>query len=182
MTSFFKKRYEEIAEEHREENLVYRFVRQFNHIEASRTKEYGKLFVGIALLLFSADMIVKLSSMIAHAANIPVFFIGLVIISLGATLPELIFSIQSVNEHEPSMFFGNILGSIIANSTLIIGFTAIINPIKVVAIDNYIIASITFVVVFVIFAFFVNSKKRLDRWEGLVLLLIYILFILLQLL
>lgn len=179
-TSFFKKRYEEIAEEHRKESFFYRFFRRFNYIDASRRRESGRLFVGIALLLFSADMIVRLSRMVAESAGIPVFIIGLLVLAVGTSLPELAFSLRSLEDNESSMFFGNLLGSLIANSTLIIGFTSLINPIEVVAVDQYLKSAIFFVVIFLTFAFFVDSKKRLDRWEGLVLLLMYLLFAIVQ--
>src|SRR3990172_8990666 len=118
--SFFRHRFLQISQEQREEGFIYRFTRRFNNINAEKKREIGKLFVGIALLLFSADYIVKLSLSLAHAANIPIFFIGLVLLAVGTSLPEFAFSLRSIEDHEPAMFFGNLLGSTIANSTLII--------------------------------------------------------------
>lgn len=175
-TSFFRGRYEEIAKEHEKESFFYRFLRRFNHVNGVKTKELGRLFLGIALLLFSADMIVKLSMSLASSANIPVFVIGLIILAAGTSLPEFAFSLRSLEDHEPSMFFGNLLGSIIANSTLIVGVTAVIHPIEVVAVEEYVVAAFAFLIIFVTFWFFIRSKHRLDRWEAAVLLLLYIIF------
>ena len=75
------------------------------------------------------------------------------------------------------MFLGNLLGSIIANSTLILGMAATIYPIEVVAVKEVSIAAAAFVVVFLTFWFFVRSKLRLDRWEAGILLLLYIGFV-----
>ena len=177
-TGFFKSRYLEIAEEQKKESFYYRFLRQVNHIDGARTKEFGKLFVGIALLLFSADVIVKLSTQLALAAGIEVFVIGLILVAAGTSLPELVFSLRSLEDHQPSMFFGNLLGSIIANSTLVIGTAAVIYPIKMVMNSEYIIAGSAFLLVFTSFWYFIRSKHRLDRWEAGVLLLLYFIFLL----
>jgi len=174
--SLFRERFEEVAKEHKKESFIYRFLRRFNHIESARTKEFGRLFLGIAFLLFSSDVIVKIAKQIAVDANLPVFIIGLILVSIGTTLPEIAFSLKSVGDHEPTMFFGNILGSIIANSTLVVGVAATINPVELMAFKIYEESAITFLVVFALFWFFVKSKSRLDRWEALFLVLAYCVF------
>lgn len=181
-TSFFRGRYLEIAEEHKKENFVYRFFREVNHIDSKKTKEMGRLFLGIALLLFSADMIVRLSESLASTIGIPVFVVGVVILAIGTSLPELAFSLRSIEDHQPSMFFGNILGSTIANSTLILGVTTIINPIEIMAINQYVIAAVAFIVVFLAFWAYIKSGHKLERKEAVVLLLLYAIFIVVELL
>ena len=179
-SSFFRARFMEVAKEHKKESFFYRFLRRFNHINTRRTKEYGRLFVGIALLLFSADVIVKVSTQLASIANIPVFVIGLVLIAIGTSLPEFAFSLRTLEDHEPSMFFGNLLGSTIANSTLVIGTVSVIHPIKVLAVNQYFIAVIAFIVIFLSFWYFIRSKHRLDRWEAGLLLLLYLIFLIVE--
>lgn len=180
-TGFFRTRFEQIGREQQEEGFFYRFIRKVNHVQSVKTKELAKLFVGISLLLASSDLIVKASVRLAEMANIPLFVVGLIIIALGTSLPELAFSLKSLTEHEPQMFFGNILGSIIANSTLIIGVTAIIRPIQIVAFDEYLTSIIYFVAAFLIFWFFIRSKHRLDRWEAGMLLALYLSLTLIEL-
>jgi cation:H+ antiporter len=75
------------------------------------------------------------------------------------------------------MFFGNLLGSIIANSTLVVGTAAVIYPIKMVSRNEYMIAVGAFLLIFSTFWYFIRSKHRLDRWEAGVLLLLYLLFL-----
>ncbi|MFC1710415.1 calcium/sodium antiporter [Patescibacteria group bacterium] len=179
-SSFFRKRYDQIAKENEKESFFYRFMRRFNHIDGKITVEFGRLFLGIALLLFSADMIVRIAQILAVTANIPVFVVGLVVLAIGTSLPEIVFSFRSLEGHHPSMFFGNILGSTIANSTLIIGITSLIDPITVPSVDNYFIASITFIVVSLTFWYFIKTKLRLDRWEAAVLVLLYCIFVIVQ--
>ncbi|OGM01946.1 hypothetical protein A2115_03770 [Candidatus Woesebacteria bacterium GWA1_41_8] len=176
-TGFFRKRYEQIGREQQEESFAYRFFRKFNHIESKKTKEFGRVFVGIALLLFSADVIVKLSTTLATYAGIPLFVVGLVILAVGTSLPELAFSLRSLEDHEPSMFFGNLLGSIIANSTLIVGVASLINPIRIVAVHEYFLAVGAFAIIFLTFWFFIRTNHILERWEAGLLLLLYVVFL-----
>jgi len=179
-TDFFRSRYEEIAKEHQKEGFIYRFLRRFNHIDTKITKEYARFFIGIALLLFSANMIVKITNLLTGFTNIPVFVVGLVLLAIGTSLPEVVFSFRSLENHQPSMFFGNLLGSTIANSTLVLGVTSVIYPIKDVMFNEYIVAAIAFLLTATLFWIFIKSKSRLDRKEGMVLLLLYLIFIVLE--
>lgn len=179
-SSFFKDRYQEIANEHLKENFFYKFLREINHIDFDITKEYGRLFISLGVLLFSAQMLINSATKIANFLGIPIFIVGLIAIAIGTSLPELIFSLKSIKDGQPTMFFGNLLGSTIANSTLIIGLTALIHPIVIVSFIDYTNAVVAFVVIFLTFWYFIRSKHRLDRWEGGVLVLLYIIFILVE--
>lgn len=174
---FFKNQFEEISQEHKKESYFYRFVREIRFIEHGIKHDAVKLFVGIAVLLFSADVIVRTSVDIAHFVGLPVFVIGLVVIAIGTSLPELAFSLRSLEDHEPAMFFGNILGSTVVNSTLVLGLTSFIYPITVESFDKYLGAALMFVIVSIAMWLFVRTKHRLDRWEAGVLLILYVIFI-----
>lgn len=176
-SSFFRERYKDIAEEHKKENFATRFFREFTHMDGDITKEYGRLFIGIALLLLSADVIVKASQSLGGMLGINVFVVGLVLIAVGTSLPELAFSVRSLEDRHPSMFFGNLLGSVIANSTLVIGLVCLISPIAIDSYSQYLIAGLTFVVVAVLFWTFIRSKHRLDRWEAFALVFVYVVFV-----
>lgn len=180
VAGFFKDKFSEVTKEHNGESFFYKFLREINHINFDVTKEYAKLFVGLALLLFSAEQIIGSAKVLAAAMNVPVFVVALLIVSIGTTLPELVFSIKSIKSGEPKMFFGNLLGSTIANSTLIIGITAVISPITIVSFVDYRNAIITFVVIFITFWAFIRTKHRLDRWEALILLLMYFTFVVIE--
>ena len=176
-TSFFRTRYVQIGKEQQEENFVYRFLRQFNHIDTEKKREFGRLFVGIALMLFSADIIVKVAVYLASTIQMPEFVIGLVVVAIGTSLPEFAFSLRSLKEREPSMFFGNLLGSTIANSTLVIGLVALIKPIELVVVNEYFVAVVAFILIFLSFWYFIRTKHRLDRWEAAMLLILYVMFV-----
>lgn len=180
VASFFKDKLNEIVDENNQESFFYKFLREINHIDFDKTKEFGKLFLSLALLLFSSEMIISASNSFAVSIGIPVFIISLVLLSIGTSLPELVFSLKSIKSGEPKIFFGNLLGSTIVNSTLIIGVASVIHPIKIDSFVNYTNAIITFFVIFLTFWMFIKTKHRLDRWEASILVLMYILFIVLE--
>lgn len=181
-SSLFRARYMAIAKERseQEEDVVGKIFRQIVVVGKHNYQSIGRLFLGITLLLVSAEAIVRIANELSGILNIPVFLVGLIILSLGTTLPELAFSIRSLTDHHPTMFFGNLLGSVIANSTLVIGVAAVISPIRVVAAENYLIAFIAFCISFFLFFIFTRSKNMLSRWEGVILLLIYLVFVVVE--
>jgi len=175
-TSFFKIRFLEIGRYTMGGNYILRFVRHLGEVEQKADKTLGHLFVGIAALLFSSNFIVEFATDFAKASGISIFVIGVIVISLGTTLPEVVVSIQSLKKSQPGVFFGNILGSLIVNSTLILGVVSVISPMEGGNMGDYIAALITLVVTLLLFWLFTRTKNRLERWEALTLLLVYVIF------
>lgn len=172
-----RERAKELAEGRgEEEGFVRRLIRKINH-RGART-ELAWIFLGVALLLFSADMIVRMATSLANGLNLPVLLVGLFLVAVGTSLPELAFEMKAVRDGETEMVFGDLLGSVVANGTMIIGLTAIIAPIQIAAFDEYLLATLAFVIIFGVFYLFIRTKKKLERWEGAVLLVIYLVFIL----
>jgi len=168
-----------VAELSEQGALVRRFFRRMN--QGAAEKQYGWLFFGVALLLFSADMIVRAASHLAGTFGLPNLFIGLVFVAIGTTLPELFFEIEAIRQHRISMVLGNLLGSLVVNSTLILGVTVLIRPIELDGgFRSYLLATVAFLVIFNLFWFFVRTKKRLERWEAGILTLAYLLFVLIE--
>jgi len=179
-TSFFKIRFQQIGNTLFNGRFMLRFVRHVEETEQRVDRTLGHLFVGIAALLFSANFIVKLSRDLAGLTGISIFIIGIIFLSIGTTLPELVISLESLKRKEPGVFLANVLGSLIVNSTLILGIVSLISPIKGIAVDNYLIPLIFFVIVFALFRLFTRTKLKLDRWEGLILVLIYMVFVVIE--
>ncbi len=176
-SSFFRRRFLEIAKEIEERTFIHKFFRKITHIDGSKAREWSRLLLAVAGLLISASLIVRVTTQLAQIAHIPIFLIGLILLSLGTTLPELGFSLRSLEDKEPTMFFGNLLGSTIANSTLIVGLAAVISPIKIGLIQEYRVAAIAFIVIFLTFWVFIKSNLKLERWEAGVLLILYLIFV-----
>lgn len=88
------------------------------------------IILGFALLIKGADFLVDGASNIAKKFHIPEIVIGLTIVSIGTSMPELFVSITSAIEGYPDMAIGNVVGSNIANLLLILGLSSIIRTIK----------------------------------------------------
>ena len=87
------------------------------------------LVIGLVLVILGADWLTKGASGIARRFGISELVIGLTIVALGTSLPELVISLGSALKGSPGLALGNVLGSNIFNGLLILGVTAIITPI-----------------------------------------------------
>jgi len=164
------------------ESFVARIYRRLFPKDIDTRTLYRDLLFGIILLLFSADMIVKISTKIAVSFDIPILFIGMFLVAVGTSLPELTFEIRALSKGQSSMAIGNILGSIVVNSSLVLGVTSFLHPIKITLFSDYLLAFIFSLLIFAFFYVFVKTKQTLERWEGLALILIYLYFIFLEVL
>ncbi len=149
-----------------------------NHVD----KWVLKLVLGLVGVIVGADLLVRFASGLAVDLGVPAFLIGILVVSVGTSLPELVLETQAIRKKNVALVFGNLLGSTVANSTLIIGVTTLIHPIEIMNISRYFVAGGTFLVVFSLFWAFSMTKKKLDRWEALVLLGLYVMFVGLELL
>lgn len=89
---------------------------------------YVELFGGLIYLLMGADLLVRGAVALARRARVPALFVGLTVVSLGTSLPELVVSIQAVLAGYTGMAVGNVVGSNIANVLLVAGVPAIAYP------------------------------------------------------
>jgi len=178
--SFFKRSFVEIGNRHLSGQNLTRFIKNAEVVERKTERSLGHLLVGIAALLFISDLIVQVATNIATSLSIPVFVIGLALLSIGTTLPEMVVSFRSLRSHSDGIFFGNILGSIIINSTLILGIVAIIDPITISEPQRFLIPGAMFILSIILFWLFARTKHYLSRNESFILLGLYILFIVVQ--
>ena len=86
--------------------------------------------VGIVLVIFGADWLTKGASGIARRFGVSELVIGLTIVAIGTSLPELVISVGSAVKGSPGIALGNVIGSNIFNGLLILGVTALITPIR----------------------------------------------------
>lgn len=133
------------------------------------------LVVGIALLLKGADFFVDGASGIARKARIPAVVIGLTIVSVGTSLPELSVSVTSAVKHLNDMSFGNVVGSNIFNVLVVVGVAAMVTPMtvhrSVLRYDIPILLGIY--ALFAVFAYLI-SPGMLSRGESIALLILFV--------
>jgi len=132
----------------------------------------------LAALLLATRWFVLASISLAHSLNIPVFLMGLVFVSLGTTLPELTVNLKSILSKHQGIAFGDLLGSVIANLTMVTGIGAMIEPL---VFDRFRFMVTGVILLFGIFLSVLFIKGRKITWKhGLVLVGLYIVFLLVQ--
>jgi len=144
-------------------------------------KDLGIFLGGIILLLLSAEGIVYSVSNLAKSLNLPLVTIGIFLVALGTTLPEISFGISSIIMDQKEFILGNILGSVVINSTLVLGLVALISPFEIYNFSPYLIGIIFTAVTCLFFAVFSRTGKEITKKEAFVLLAIYVLFVVSQL-
>ena len=140
----------------------------------------ARFFGGLAVLLLAAEGLVRLSTGVAESMGVPLFLVGLLVVSVGTTLPEIAFSYRSIKDGAPGLIIGNLLGTLAFNSTFVLGIVALISPIEVSARRSYIFAVGAYILAGLLFWIFVRSKRRLERWEAFLLLALYLTFFAVQ--
>lgn len=134
------------------------------------------IVVGFIFLIKGADFLVEGASNIAKRFHIPEIIIGLTIISIGTSMPELFVSITSALEGYSDMAIGNIIGSNIANLLLILGVSSMIKSIRFQRETRLIEIPICLIIT-IIFMWMCNQGKDVTKGEGIVLIVLFILFI-----
>jgi len=130
---------------------------------------------GVAVII-GGHLLVKEAVWFANFLKVPENIIGLSMVAVGTSLPELGVSISAVKKGYGSMLVGNIIGSNIANIFLVLGVSALINPLRIT--DSTIVFLIPFLsIITFTFLFFIIKSWEIKRREGISLLIIYSLFI-----
>lgn len=129
---------------------------------------------GIAAIVWGGDVVVDSASEIAAAFGLSQTLIGLTIVAVGTSLPELVTSVVAAGKGENDMALGNVIGSNIFNVLLILGVSSTITPISIgmESIYDLILLTVMSLMVYI----FACSKKRLNRTEGIVMIVAYIVY------
>ncbi|MCC7570785.1 calcium/sodium antiporter [Candidatus Micrarchaeota archaeon] len=149
------------------------------NIKVNKTKSALLIILGIIFLFIGGKYAVESATNLMFHLNISGEVIGLTVIALGTSLPELITSIVSIHKKNTDILIGNILGSNIFNILFVLGITSLISPVVYNASLNLdlIVALVSLYLLFVVL--FTGKKARsIEKWEALVLIICYGLYIL----
>ena len=142
--------------------------------ERSTRRSIWTMIIGLFLLIIGGRLIVDGAVSLANAFRIPERIIAITVISIGTSLPELATSLVAVKKGNVDIAIGNVVGSNIFNIFFILGFSMLVTPAPIgpkVEVDLLIniLASI------LLFAFIFTGKgRKLEWWEGIIFLIIYI--------
>jgi len=144
-------------------------------------KDLKMFFGGVCLLLLSAEGIVFSVLKLAEIFNLPLLIIGIFLVALGTSLPEIAFAIESITMGHKEMILGDVMGSVVVNSTLILGLVALMCPFEISTFSPYFTGILFTVIVALSFAIFAKTDRKITRREALFLLLIYVIFVICEL-
>ena len=134
--------------------------------------------VALVLLLVASEGIVRSAGAFSEALGVSLPLVGILIIGLGNALPETYFAIISAKKKNTFMILGNLMGSVIICSTLVLGIVVLIAPIQIDDFSPFAVARAFLIISALFFFIAIKSDKRITKIEGLFLLLLYVLFVL----
>ena len=134
------------------------------------------LFVagGLAAVVFGGDMVVDNASLIAKAWGMSDTLVGLTIVAIGTSLPELVTSITASKKGDSGIALGNAVGSCLFNILFILGMASSITPIN--AVPELIIDTAILIVVTILILIVAKTDKKTNRAEGIICVAAYIIY------
>lgn len=170
--------------------IVYVLQKRNNLMSSRNTKllkfkrysllDVGKVLLGTAIVLITSNFIVDKTLYFSEIYNIAPFYISLVVLSIGTNLPELTIAMRSIVSGKKEIAFGDYLGSASANAFLF-GLFTMISSEPVVQADGFFLTFIIIAAGLFLTYYFASTKRTISVKEGMVLMLIYFIFILVEL-
>lgn len=127
--------------------------------------------IGLALIVLGSNVTVDAATKIAEAFGVSERFIGLTIVALGTSLPELFTSVSAARKGNADIAIGNIVGSNIFNILFVVGISSVIIPVPFVS--NFIFDTIVATIAAVMLLVCCLKTKTLKRWAGILMLISY---------
>lgn len=128
--------------------------------------------VGIIGIIIGGNMVVDNASKIAEIFGMSQNLIGLTIVAVGTSLPEFVTSIMAIKKGENEIAIGNVVGSNIFNILLILGVSSVVNPLMVNIVG--LIDVLFMVASSVLLYLFIRKNKNLNRYQGIIFILLYV--------
>jgi len=133
-------------------------------------KTAGLLAIGFVFVVVGADFAIDSASNIARSFGISEWIIGLFLIAFGTSLPELTISVKSAMNNNTDLAIGNIIGSNVANFTMVLGVSSLINPLNVDLHANFFDIAAAFIVSLMLV--FITANKLYNKSAGIALMVI----------
>lgn len=144
--------------------------------ETRKHKHIFMLLFSMCLLLVGAHFTVSSATTIAEFFEVSPVIIGMLIVGLGTTMPEFFFALKSVTKRDDSLAIGDILGTVLADATIVVGILALVNPFSFPEKIIYISGVFMVATSLILFAF-MRSGQTLTKREAYILFIIWLMFI-----
>ena len=133
--------------------------------------------IATGVLLLGAWGVVESAKLIAKELYLPLTLIGIILVAIGTSLPELVFGVRAVIAKHEGLSLGNLVGSVVVNSTFILGLVAIINPIKIENFNVIYVGGAFMIIAILIANLFIRTRDKISWKEGLFLIIFYLAFL-----
>ncbi len=132
------------------------------------------IVLGIAAIAIGGDLVVDSASYIAIAFGMSETLVGLTIVAMGTSLPELVTSLTALKKDENQLVIGNVIGSCIFNILFVLGASSAISPIAIN--PNMVVDIMLMLVVTILFYIFGKTQDKYDKKEGAILVGLFIIY------
>lgn len=149
---------------------------EVTHKQYSSLKIWGFIILGLTSLVVGGRIVVTQSVSIAQILGVSEKVIGLTIVAIGTSLPELATSVVAAIKKNNDIAVGNIIGSNVFNIFFILGASALIKPLPFSPTFNRDIYLLAIGTILLFLFMFSGKKKKLDRWEAAILLIAYVVY------
>lgn len=137
------------------------------------------LFSAMIFLLVGAHFTITSATKLAHFLHVSPILIGMLVVSLGATMPELFYSLKAVKKKEDGLAVGDILGSVLADATIVVGILALISPFYFPVKIIYVTGSFM-VLASLLLLKFMRSGYTVTKKEGYILLAFWLNYVIIE--
>jgi len=152
---------------------------KISHEVVSNKKLFINAFLtifGITMLAIGSRWVVESSLYFARLFELSEAFIGLTVVAVGTSLPEIVTSIVANKRHEPDLAIGNIVGSNIFNLLFVLGLTSVLSPTPLVVSTQIKFFDMPIMLISVVIFWAMISKKSLSRYSGFLFLGLYVVY------
>lgn len=159
-------------------SMIFHAIKNKTEDETSKGLTLPKsiiyIIAGLAAVIFGGDFVVDNACIIAANFGVSQNFIGLTIVAIGTSLPELVTSIVATKKGDSGLALGNAIGSNLFNILFILGFSAILSPLHVLnesIIDCFILLTSS-----VLLFIFAKTKQQMSKTEGIICIALYTIY------
>lgn len=145
-------------------------------------KNVIEVIISVVLLILASQGVVKSAVAFSGVFSLPLVTVGILIVGLGNAFPEIYFSIISARKNQNWLILGELMGSVIICATLVLGIVVLITPFKIDNFSPFLVARMFLIIAVLFFFLFIKTGRKITKKEGIALFLLYLLFVLAEIL
>lgn len=164
-----------------------RFSQVYHHSTQNITGHFkgfllslAKIIILLVLLLIASQSVVWSAQFFSDKLGISLALVGILIVGLGNAFPETYFAVVSARQGKNWLVLGDLMGSVIICSTLVLGIIGVFFPFQIYDLSPFVTARIFLIIAAALSLLFIRSGKRITKKEGLILLFVYIIFLIVE--